>query len=122
MKTRLSATLFLLFATLALIAQPKAKYVFYFIGDGMGVNQVNAAETYLAALEGHIGTKPLTFASFPHVALVHTESATNGVTDSAAGGTALATGQKPRMAQSVLTYKAKRSRALQTTPRPAAWR
>lgn len=96
MKTRLSVTLFLLFATLALIAQPKAKYVFYFIGDGMGVNQVNAAETYLAALEGSIGTKPLTFASFPHVALVHTESATNGVTDSAAGGTALATGSKTK--------------------------
>lgn len=96
MKTKLSVITILLFATLSIIAQPKAKYVFYFIGDGMGVNQVNAAETYLAALEGRIGTTPMTFASFPHVALVHTESATNGVTDSAAGGTALATGSKTK--------------------------
>lgn len=29
-----------------------AKYVFLFVGDGMAITQVNAAETYLAALEG----------------------------------------------------------------------
>lgn len=96
MKLRLTITLALMLVAVALYAQGTAKYVFYFIGDGMGVNQVNAAETYLAALDGRIGTKPLTFASFPHVALVHTESATNGVTDSAAGGTALATGEKTK--------------------------
>ena len=90
-------TLFLLISCLiTLIANAQAKYVFYFIGDGMGVNQVNAAETYLAALEGRIGITPMAFSSFPHVALVHTESATNGVTDSAAGGTALATGEKTK--------------------------
>ena len=89
---RLSLFLITLCLALSIIAQGKAKYVFYFIGDGMGVNQVNAAETYRAALEGRIGITPMTFASFPHVALVHTESATNGVTDSAAGGSALATG------------------------------
>lgn len=70
------------------------KYVFYFIGDGMGMNQVNGTETYLAALEGRIGTKPLRFASFPHTAFATTHSASNGITDSAAGGTALATGHK----------------------------
>ena len=96
MKLRLTTTLAFMLMAVALYAQGTAKYVFYFIGDGMGVNQVNAAETYLAALDGRIGTKPLTFASFPHVALVHTESATNGVTDSAAGGTALATGEKTK--------------------------
>ncbi len=80
----------------ALGAQPKAKYVFYFIGDGMGVNQVNGAETFLAARQGRIGTQPLCFPSFPYVAMVTTQSATNGVTDSAAGGTALATGHKTR--------------------------
>ena len=37
----------------------RAKYVFYFIGDGMGVNQVNGTEMYLAEQEGRIGVKPL---------------------------------------------------------------
>ncbi|MGN0086937.1 MAG: alkaline phosphatase [Alloprevotella sp.] len=91
---RYLSVLLVLFAALSLSAQSMARYVFYFIGDGMGVNQVNATETYYAALEGRIGVKPLVFPSFPYVALVNTQSATNGVTDSAAGGTALATGQK----------------------------
>ncbi|MCI6143515.1 MAG: alkaline phosphatase, partial [Bacteroidales bacterium] len=77
---------------LSLWAGGKAKYVFYFIGDGMGVNQVNLTETYLAALEGRIGIAPLTFADFPYAGLSNTFSATNGVTDSAASGTAVATG------------------------------
>lgn len=84
----------LLLMVLSAMAEGKAKYVFYFIGDGMGVNQVNAAETYLGALEGRIGIKELCFPSFPYSAFVNTQSATNGVTDSAAGGTALATGHK----------------------------
>lgn len=77
-------------------AQGKAKYVFYFIGDGMGVNQVNGTETYQAALEGRIGISPICFAQFPATGLVTTFSGTNGVTDSAAGGTALATGHKTK--------------------------
>ena len=52
-------TLLGLFLSLAALAEGRAKYVFYFIGDGMGVNQVNAAITYRAALEGRIGTAPL---------------------------------------------------------------
>ena len=62
-------------------AEGRAKYVFYFIGDGMGVNQVNGTETYLAALQGRIGVEPLLFTQFPAVGLVTTFSATNGVTD-----------------------------------------
>ena len=81
---------------LVVMAEGKAKYVFYFIGDGMGVNQVNGTETYMAAVEGRIGTSPLCFAQFPYVGLVTTYSGTNGVTDSAAGGTALATGNKTK--------------------------
>lgn len=77
-------------------AQQKAKYVFYFIGDGMGVNQVNGTETYLAALEGRIGINPLLFTQFPCLGLATTYSGTNGVTDSAAAGTALATGKKTK--------------------------
>ena len=96
MKNRLSIILLMFLFALTLSAQGKAKYVFYFIGDGMGVNQVNAAETYLGALQGRIGIEPLCFPSFPYSAFVNTQSATNGVTDSAAGGTALACGQKTK--------------------------
>ena len=96
MKKRLFSFLSILVIALAAFAEGKAKYVFYFIGDGMGVNQVNAAETYLGALEGRIGIQELCFPSFPYVALINTQSATNGVTDSAAGGTALASGNKTK--------------------------
>lgn len=88
------ALLFLL--ALTSFAEGRAKYVFYFIGDGMGVNQVNLTETYLAATQGRIGVEPLLFTGFPFTGFVTTYSATNGVTDSAAGGTALATGVKTR--------------------------
>ncbi|WP_308755390.1 alkaline phosphatase [uncultured Bacteroides sp.] len=72
----------------------QAKYVFYFIGDGMGVNQVNGTEMYLAEQEGRIGVKPLLFTTFPVASVATTFSATNSVTDSSAAGTALATGEK----------------------------
>ena len=78
-------------------AQTKtAKYVFYFIGDGMGVNQVNGTEMYLAEKEGRIGVKPLTFAQFPYSTIATTYSVYNSVTCSAAAGTALATGVKTK--------------------------
>ena len=96
MKKRFLSLLSILTIALAAFAEGKAKYVFYFIGDGMGVNQVNAAETYLGALEGRIGIQELCFPSFPYVGLINTQSATNGVTDSAAGGTALASGNKTK--------------------------
>ena len=94
MKRTLLSLALLAVGALGAIAQQTPKYVFYFIGDGMGVNQVNGTETYLAALEGRIGIKPLCFGDFPYTAFVTTYSSSNGVTDSAAGGTALATGCK----------------------------
>ena len=94
MKYRFAALVGLLLMTLSMMAEGKAKYVFYFIGDGMGVNQVNASEYYLGALEGKIGTSEMCFPSFPYAGLVTTHSANSGVTDSAAAGTALATGHK----------------------------
>ena len=96
MRRRLLSLCAVLCMALVVMAEGKAKYVFYFIGDGMGVNQVNGTETYMAAVEGRIGTSPLCFAQFPYVGLVTTYSGTNGVTDSAAGGTALATGNKTK--------------------------
>ena len=92
-------TLFLLLAfTAYTTAQSNTgstpKYVFYFIGDGMGMNQVNGTETYLAAKEGRIGIKPLCFGDFPHTAFATTFSSSHGITDSAAAGSALANGNK----------------------------
>lgn len=85
----------MLFLLVALAAKAQqAKYVFYFIGDGMGLNQVNTTEMYLGEQQGHIGTEPLCFASFPVAGMATTFSASNSITDSAAGGTALATGVK----------------------------
>ena len=57
--------------------EKKAKYVFYFIGDGMGVNQVNGTEMYLAEKEGRIGLKPLNFTQFPVVNVATTYSRYN---------------------------------------------
>lgn len=85
----------LFFVLISVAANGQAKYVFYFIGDGMGVNQVNGTEMYRAELQdGRIGIEPLLFAQFPVATMATTFSATNSVTDSAAAGTALATGQK----------------------------
>lgn len=88
-------TYLLLFVLLSgMVSAQQAKYVFYFIGDGMGVNQVNATEMYLAEQEGRIGVKPLLFTTFPVASMATTFSATNSITDSSAAGTALATGVK----------------------------
>lgn len=91
-KRALAATLLLI--ALVSNAARTPKYVFMFIGDGMGVNQVLGTEMYLAELEGRIGITPLCFTQFPVTGLVTTYSASSGVTDSAAAGTALSTGSK----------------------------
>ena len=71
------------------------KYIFYFIGDGMGPSHVLGTELYLGELQGVIGRpQKLCFTQVPESAFVTTYSATNGVTDSAASGTALSTGHK----------------------------
>lgn len=83
------------FVLVSVVAHGQAKYVFYFIGDGMGVNQVNGTEMYRAELQnGRIGVEPLLFTQFPIGTMASTFSATNSVTDSSAAGTALATGFK----------------------------
>ncbi len=91
---RRHVTVLLVIFLVSTVWAQQAKYVFYFIGDGMGVNQVNGAEMYLAEQEGRIGVKPLLFTTFPAGTMATTFSATNSVTDSSAAGTALATGEK----------------------------
>ena len=90
---RILAALLLLLVTATGFAKPK--YIFYFIGDGMGPSHVLATELYLGELQGVIGRpQKLVFTQFPESAFVTTFSASNGVTDSAASGTALSTGSK----------------------------
>jgi alkaline phosphatase len=72
----------------------KVKYVFLFIGDGMGLAEVNLAEAYLAAIKNEIGFEHLNFTKFPQVGLVSTYANNAMITCSAAAGTALATGHK----------------------------
>ncbi|HPS03284.1 MAG TPA: alkaline phosphatase [Candidatus Sumerlaeota bacterium] len=60
--------------------------VIFLIGDGMGPVHVEAARLYTG--------EPLSFENLPYQGRVKTYSANNSVTDSAAAGTALATGVK----------------------------
>ncbi len=93
---KLSFIIVFVFLSILFVQAQQAKYVFYFIGDGMGVNQVLGTEMYRGELEGKIGVTPLLFTQFPYATIATTFSATNGVTDSAAAGTALATGNKTK--------------------------
>ena len=67
---KLSLLLSFLLLVLSGYAQ-QAKYVFYFIGDGMGVNQVQGTELYRGELEGKIGITPIWFTpvSYTHLTL-----------------------------------------------------
>lgn len=71
---------------------PTPKYVFFMIGDGMGINQVYGAQNYNQTTGD--GPQFINFTQFPVRTMVTTFSASSLVTDSAASGTALATGVK----------------------------
>ncbi|MDP4270705.1 MAG: alkaline phosphatase, partial [Bacteroidota bacterium] len=64
----------------------KVKNIIVMIGDGMGFNQVQAALT--------VTGNNLNMAKFPYTGIEKTYSANNYITDSAAGGTAIACGVK----------------------------
>ncbi|RKD32112.1 alkaline phosphatase [Thermohalobacter berrensis] len=69
------------------------KYVFYFIGDGLGASQRQIAEYFKQEVTGEKDAK-LLMNTFPVAGINTTYSADSLVTDSAAAGTALATGHK----------------------------
>ncbi len=101
MKKVLSALLFLVSMT-ALYGcnpaegetSPRAKYIFLFIGDGMGTSQVAVTESYLSWKEGRLGGAQLSFTQFPVLGMCTTYSASHNITDSSASGTAISTGVK----------------------------
>ena len=80
---------------IAIAVSAEVKYVFYFIGDGMGSNQVLGAEMYQSALMGRpLGRVQTLMTTFPYSGSASSYSKSNGITDSAAAGTCLATGSK----------------------------
>ncbi len=89
-KIRLVSIILILFAWIGAFASPK--YVFYFIGDGMGMGHVMATQIYNREVLRN--DKPILMMQFPIVSMAMTYSATGPVTDSAAAGTALSTGYK----------------------------
>ena len=96
MKKQFLFGIFIMMFVCVQIVCGQAKYVFYFIGDGMGINQVNLAEAYLSNMNGERGSASLLMTGFPVASMAATFSADNDVTDSAAAGTALAAGKKTK--------------------------
>jgi alkaline phosphatase len=73
------------------------KYVFLFIGDGMGQPQITASEIYAHSLDHEsIGFENLSFSEFPSFGRITTYSTNSYFTDSAASGTATASGHKTK--------------------------
>lgn len=72
----------------------KAKYIFLFIGDGMGPTHVSATESYLSYKAGKLGGEHLTMSQFPYYGMATTYGAVKNVSCSAASGTAIACGEK----------------------------
>lgn len=70
----------------------KPKYVFCFIGDGMGFSQISLTERYLKATDRK--EPKLNWSEFPYHGYYTTHATNRVITASAAGGTALATGEK----------------------------
>ncbi|MCH8902991.1 MAG: alkaline phosphatase [Bacteroidetes bacterium] len=67
--------------------EPKiARNIIFMIGDGMGISQITAAMI--------ANQKPLNLERFPVVGLIKTSAKDDLITDSAAGATAFATGEK----------------------------
>jgi len=94
MKKQLFAALIVLLIFNLSVSAKGPKYVFFFIGDGMGINTVYGTELYNAALAGQREPQPLLCSSFPYRSFISSFSANSLVTDSSAAGTALACGEK----------------------------
>ncbi len=96
-RSRLITLILALFLTIgAAFGQgAQAKYVFLFIGDGMALAQVSAAEIYTRALVGREpGFNRLGFTQFPAQGIATTYDSSSIITDSASAITAIATGNK----------------------------
>jgi len=84
------------------IQEQKAKYVFFFIGDGMGVSHVTLTKLYADSVLND--STAVAFTRFPVSSLSTTYAHNRYVTCSAAAGTALSTGTKTSINTIGLTY------------------
>ena len=90
----ISAVFALILISTSAYAEKPAKYVFLFIGDGMGTSHVDVTESYLSYKAGKLGGEQLLFTTFPIFGTATNYSADSPVTDSSAAGTAIACGAK----------------------------
>ena len=76
--------------------QNKPKYIFLFIGDGMGTAQIQSARFYQGTVtnNGAITEAELSFTQFPEVGSVTTYDSTSFCPDSASTATSIASGKK----------------------------
>ncbi len=85
-------------AAVAESAPVQAKYVFFFIGDGMGAPQATATRYYLGTMENPESPFPvpgkLVFDDFKYTGLMTTYDATSFCPDSSSTASSMASGQK----------------------------
>ncbi len=88
----------LMCATAMAEGESHPKYVFMFIGDGMGNPQVTATQYYLGSIENPDSKFPvpadLSFTKFPYLGLVTTYDSSSFCPDSASTATSMASGKK----------------------------
>ena len=97
MRIKFLLTLMAVFlASVGSVASPTTgpRYIFYFIGDGMGFGVLSSTMAFNRAMNG--GPDKMTMTMLPVASAITTYSASSPVTDSAAAGTALATGHKTK--------------------------
>jgi len=84
------------------------KYVFLFIGDGMSLAQINAAQYFSGSdKSGDIRPGRFNFTQFPVTAIVDTYNETSAIPDSASSGTAIACGVRTKTGMLGLTADGK---------------
>ena len=81
-------------AGMGMQAASAPKYIFYYIGDGMGISPLMAAQAYNREVLG--SDSLLKMMQMPVASYAMTYSASAPITDSAAAGTALSTGTKTK--------------------------
>lgn len=100
------------------IAQKKAKYVFLFIGDGMGISQVQLTQATLPYFDNSVyDSDSLRLLQLPVTGFSTTHADNRYITGSAAAGTALATGNKTSI--STISMSADHTKKLESIAKKA---